>query len=229
MGAGARAADPQRRHLQLQRRSVPAPARRRRSITNAPPGFLYPGDAGFVNGKAGMENHWMQFSPRVGFAWDPKGDGRMSVRERLFAGVRLRQRAVPPEHVGGAAVRRRGARRQPGRRLRRPVLGSGQRDVLPVHGRPELAVPADRSLHLDTAGHQDAAAAVVERQRSASDRRQPGRVGDLSRQLHRPSVERPLAESGRLHSRVVHAADADWPAVVRRLLDDGDARTSAAS
>ena len=47
---------------------------------NAPPGFLYPGDADFVNGKAGMNNQWLQFSPRVGFAWDPAGDGRMSIR-----------------------------------------------------------------------------------------------------------------------------------------------------
>ena len=48
--------------------------------TNAPPGFLYPGDPGFVNGKAGMKDNLLQFSPRVGFAWDPKGDGRMSIR-----------------------------------------------------------------------------------------------------------------------------------------------------
>jgi hypothetical protein len=47
---------------------------------NAPPGFLYPGDDGFVNDKAGMKDHWLQFSPRVGFAWDPAGDGRMSIR-----------------------------------------------------------------------------------------------------------------------------------------------------
>ena len=47
---------------------------------NAPPGFLYPGDPGFTNDKAGMENHWNQWSPRAGFAWDPKGDGRMSIR-----------------------------------------------------------------------------------------------------------------------------------------------------
>jgi hypothetical protein len=48
--------------------------------TNAPPGFLYPGDPGFVNDQAGMKDNLLQFSPRVGFAWDPTGDGRMSIR-----------------------------------------------------------------------------------------------------------------------------------------------------
>ena len=47
---------------------------------NAPPGFLYPGDPGFANDKAGMNNNLMQFAPRVGIAWDPAGDGRMSIR-----------------------------------------------------------------------------------------------------------------------------------------------------
>jgi hypothetical protein len=46
----------------------------------APPGFTYPGDAGFPNGQAGMETNWLNFAPRVGLAWDPNGDGRMSVR-----------------------------------------------------------------------------------------------------------------------------------------------------
>ncbi len=49
-------------------------------FSNAPPGFLYPGDAGFVNEKAGTKDRWLQFSPRLGFAWDPGGDGRMSIR-----------------------------------------------------------------------------------------------------------------------------------------------------
>ena len=47
---------------------------------NAPPGFTYPGDPGFPNSNAGMHKRWSDFAPRVGVAWDPKGDGRMSVR-----------------------------------------------------------------------------------------------------------------------------------------------------
>jgi len=46
---------------------------------DALPGFLYPGDAGFP-GKAGMDPNWMNIQPRVGMAWDPKGDGRTAVR-----------------------------------------------------------------------------------------------------------------------------------------------------
>jgi hypothetical protein len=46
----------------------------------APPGFTYPGDTGFPNGKAGMHTVWSNITPRVGLAWDPSGDGRMSVR-----------------------------------------------------------------------------------------------------------------------------------------------------
>jgi hypothetical protein len=47
---------------------------------NAPPGFTYPGDPGFPNGNAAINKRWTDFAPRVGVAWDPNGDGRMSVR-----------------------------------------------------------------------------------------------------------------------------------------------------
>jgi hypothetical protein len=53
---------------------------RSRVFPQAPPGFTYPGDDGFVNGKAGMPKDWLAFAPRVGFAWDPTGDGRTSIR-----------------------------------------------------------------------------------------------------------------------------------------------------
>jgi hypothetical protein len=47
---------------------------------NSPPGFSYPGDPGFPNGKEGMYDDWRNFAPRLGIAWDPKGDGRTSIR-----------------------------------------------------------------------------------------------------------------------------------------------------
>ena len=46
---------------------------------NAPPGLYYAGDPGFP-GNAGIADTWKNFSPRIGFAYDPVGDGRMSIR-----------------------------------------------------------------------------------------------------------------------------------------------------
>jgi hypothetical protein len=46
---------------------------------NAPPGLVYAGDPGF-QGKTGVNNRFNQFAPRVGMAFDPKGDGKTSIR-----------------------------------------------------------------------------------------------------------------------------------------------------
>ena len=53
---------------------------------NAPPGFLYPGDADFPAGKSGLNNKWTNFSPRIGMAWDVAGDGRTAVRSSYSLG-----------------------------------------------------------------------------------------------------------------------------------------------
>jgi hypothetical protein len=46
----------------------------------SPAGLQMPGDAGVpTNGKF-MFDRWLHFAPRLGFAWDPQGDGLMVVR-----------------------------------------------------------------------------------------------------------------------------------------------------
>jgi hypothetical protein len=47
---------------------------------NAPPGVYFPGDPGFPSGSRSYNPNYKQFAPRVGFAFDPKGDGKTSIR-----------------------------------------------------------------------------------------------------------------------------------------------------
>src|SRR5258708_14912540 len=50
------------------------------SVVNAsaPAGMVFPGDPGVQNGLAPTD--YNNFAPRIGLAFDPRGDGRMSVR-----------------------------------------------------------------------------------------------------------------------------------------------------
>ncbi|HEY6223299.1 MAG TPA: TonB-dependent receptor, partial [Gemmatimonadales bacterium] len=59
---------------------------RSKVFVNAPPGLIYPGDAGFPSGKTGLNIQWWNLSPRAGWAWDVHGDGRLAVRSSYSMG-----------------------------------------------------------------------------------------------------------------------------------------------
>ena len=46
---------------------------------NAPVGVIFEGDPGYPGNAIG-EKHWANFAPRLAGAWNPRGDGRMTVR-----------------------------------------------------------------------------------------------------------------------------------------------------
>jgi hypothetical protein len=99
---------------------------------NAPAGFTYPDDSGFPNGQAGVPRDWKAFAPRVGFAWDPQGDGRQSVRVGYSLGndfvngqFFINTANAPP---WGSEVR---LTAPPGG-LDNPFVGSGVPNIFPV-------------------------------------------------------------------------------------------------
>jgi hypothetical protein len=47
---------------------------------NAPAGLVFPGDSQWTTGNAIAQRRWNEFVPRIGLVWDPKGDGKMTIR-----------------------------------------------------------------------------------------------------------------------------------------------------
>jgi hypothetical protein len=54
------------------------PGQQSTAYPNAPLGVLFPGDKGVAKGLAAVQ--WTAFMPRVGFAWNPDGQGTLAIR-----------------------------------------------------------------------------------------------------------------------------------------------------
>jgi hypothetical protein len=99
---------------------------------NAPAGLYFPGDQGFPS-KAGMNTQWGNLGPRIGVSWDPRGDGKTSVRasygrsfEFVNAQFHLNTSVAPP---WGSEIRIN----SPSGGLDNPFINaSGQTNIFPV-------------------------------------------------------------------------------------------------
>ena len=72
---------------------------------NAPAGLLYPGRRGLPRrARAATSKRWLDFSPRVGLAWDVQGDGRLAFRVLVRVDLRLPERRLHEHQRLGAAL-----------------------------------------------------------------------------------------------------------------------------
>ena len=193
---------------------------RTQRFQNAPPGLMYPGDAGFPEGNSGMKRQWLNLSPRVGVAWDVTGDGRTAVRSSYGVSYDFVSAQVPVHCRFRAAVQ------QPHRTAREDdARGSvrdraGRTDASGAQGSArQCAVSGLRRLRHSRYREQFAAGPELERHPRAADWQRVGRVGQLPRQLRRSVVGCPADQSGRVHgSGSVH----DQRRGVSILHDDGE-------
>ncbi len=182
----------QRRDLQLLVGPLQGRARSSTVFPQAPPGFTYPGDAGFPNGKAGMSPSGRTSRRASASPGIRPGDGRMSVR----AGYGMNSEFVNGQFFINTAERAALGFGDPPdaaeyRPVREPVRRHRRAESVPDHVRRERAVLAERAVPGAAVGPVDHdARPLLERQRPAAVRRQHGGVGELHRQLHDQPVGR---------------------------------------
>ena len=106
-----------------------------------------------MNDKAGMRDKWLQFSPRVGFAWDPSGEGRMSIRSGYSLGYDF---VSAQFHLGTSIAPPWGAEirfQQPAGGFDDPFLGTGQENFMPFVVTPDSPFPLAGPYIADGSGH----------------------------------------------------------------------------
>jgi hypothetical protein len=89
---------------------------------NAPAGMVYPGDPGYP-GLKGIHSQWWNFAPRLGLAWDVKGDGSTSVRASYAYGYEFVSGDWRDTYNGHAPFGNRLTLQSPAGGLENPWLG----------------------------------------------------------------------------------------------------------
>ena len=163
----------------------------------APAGLYYPGDPGFP-GNSGMKTVWSNIAPRVGVSWDPRGDGRTSLRagygltgDFVTGQFFFDSRSAPPFGL---------EQRLTNTLLDDPWGAVGRTNPYPVPlgGDDYPYSAALYSLFISMPyRHQDDAQPQLERGVAAAGRRQHGVLGDLPRQPHGQHVGRGRRQPGR--------------------------------
>ena len=156
-------------------------------VPTAPPGLLFPGDAGVQRGIVRADTN--NFAPRVGVAWDPFGDGKTSVRSAfgVFYGaisgnalnqVADRQPFTGPPAVQQRAVADRSVCAAARRRLAVPVRVQSGEPALSAGGRHRRHQPGFQvAVYLPDANF------TIERQIGRDVSVSAGYVGTLARKF----------------------------------------------
>ena len=142
-------------------------------FVNAPAGFIYPGDAGFPSGNTGLNKQWLNFSPRVGLAWDVSGDGRTAVRSSYGIAYDFPTAERHNINTQSPPWGNRSLVENPPGGFDDPYGHIGG-NPHPITAEPGSAVHSLRRVWRDRSRHQLAADPVVERDRRAADRRRTG-------------------------------------------------------
>ena len=155
---------------------------------NAPAGLLFAGDTGVPDTPSITGREWLRFSPRLGLAWDPNGDGMMTVRAAYglmldypkmgrFGGIRN----TPPKNLLISISNPAGG-------FEDPWAGLCRRKSIPQPHRCQLSVPDVRYIYTGSARSQVELYESMEPQYPAANWNRLA----CSRELHREQCHSPV-------------------------------------
>ena len=173
LGAVPRPERRERRHLQLGHRQLPEQREERRSSSTRRPASCIPATTASPAARPDSKKQWLNFSPRVGLAWDVHGDGRTAVRTSYGIGYDFPTGERHNINAQAPPWGNRSLLQNPPGGLRRPVQPRRRRSASDRR-RARIRSSSRRRVRRDRPGHQFAARPVVERHARAAARHRSG-------------------------------------------------------